>query len=198
MKNTFLKIGLATFVLLVVVQFNSFAKAQDAITTTNPNNTQTQNEEYNVPLNEQQMNNMMNNVHGTYDNNFNQNYLGSENKNMLEHFMGSFAGGFMGLSILALILAIALLAFWLWMLIHAIRHDIDYKPVWILVLWFLTIPGAIIYYFAVKKQCPCCEEWDEEYCDCGQHAKCMCGEDCEAEDPKEEVVIIEEVTEEVK
>ena len=56
-----------------------------------------------------------------------------------------------GAGAIFVIFGLILLAFWIWMLVHAIKHDIDYKPVWILVLWFLNIFGAIIYYFAVKE-----------------------------------------------
>lgn len=78
-----------------------------------------------------------------------------------------------GMGVVFAIFAILLLAFWIWMLIHAIKHDIDYKPVWILVLWFANIVGAIIYYFAVKKCCPCCKNL-EEVCIC-ENGTCVCG-----------------------
>ena len=64
-------------------------------------------------------------------------------------YLGLFAG--FGLAILA---AIAFLfVFWLWMLIDCLKrnfkNDIE-KVVWVLVMIFLHLLGAIIYYFVVK------------------------------------------------
>ncbi len=42
-------------------------------------------------------------------------------------------------------------AFWLWMLIDVIKRDLDGKIWWILLIIFLDIFGAIIYFFAVKR-----------------------------------------------
>lgn len=78
-----------------------------------------------------------------------------------------------GAGAIFVIFGLILLAFWIWMLVHAIKHDIDYKPVWILVLWFLNIFGAIIYYFAVKRNCPCCQTY-EDVCVC-EGGVCSCG-----------------------
>ena len=69
-------------------------------------------------------------------------------------FMGMRGFGlFMGLGVVVLIAAAFLLVFWLWMLIDCLKRDfkrdID-KVVWILVLIFLHILGAIVYYFVVK------------------------------------------------
>ena len=50
---------------------------------------------------------------------------------------------------------IALFIFWLWMLIDCIKRDFtksNDKIVWILVIIFTQIIGAIIYYFVVKKK----------------------------------------------
>lgn len=41
--------------------------------------------------------------------------------------------------------------FWILMLIHAATKDIKDKIVWVLVLVFTHLIGAIIYYFVVKK-----------------------------------------------
>ena len=64
-------------------------------------------------------------------------------------YFGLFAG--FGLIILA---AIAFLfVFWLWMLIDCLKRDFKKdieKIAWMLVLIFLHILGAIIYYFVVK------------------------------------------------
>lgn len=97
---------------------------------------------------------------------------GGENE-MFKHFLPTFAAGLIGVGIVFSIIGILLLAFWIWMLVHAIKHDIDYKPVWILVIWFMSIIGAIIYYFAVKKKkdCYCCME-----CEMCEDGKCKCEE----------------------
>jgi magnesium-transporting ATPase (P-type) len=50
-------------------------------------------------------------------------------------------------------IAIALVfgVFWLWMLIHAATHPIQNRALWIVVIVFFNIVGAIVYYFAVKR-----------------------------------------------
>lgn len=65
------------------------------------------------------------------------------------HGFGLFAG--FGLAVLA---AVAFLfIFWLWMIVDCLKRefkrDID-KVVWVLVLVFLHLLGAVIYYFVVK------------------------------------------------
>jgi len=64
--------------------------------------------------------------------------------------------GVFGLVVLIVIAVvfIFIFIFWLKMLIHAIKHDIDYKPVWILVILLTGVIGAVVYYFAVKKHMP--------------------------------------------
>lgn len=42
--------------------------------------------------------------------------------------------------------------FWLWMLIDCIRRDFGDKTLWIILLVFLNILGAILYYFFVKRK----------------------------------------------
>ena len=65
------------------------------------------------------------------------------------HGFGLFAG--FGLAVLA---AVAFLfVFWLWMLIDCLKRDFRKdveKIVWVLVMIFLHILGAVIYYFVVK------------------------------------------------
>lgn len=65
--------------------------------------------------------------------------------------VGAFVGW--GIGALAIILLIGLVSFifWIMMLIHAISRPIQSKAVWIIVLLFTGILGAIIYYFAVKR-----------------------------------------------
>ena len=59
-----------------------------------------------------------------------------------------------GLLLVFFIFAIffASLIFWILMLIHAISKPIKSKAVWILILLIFGIIGAIIYYFAVKRE----------------------------------------------
>lgn len=69
-------------------------------------------------------------------------------------FMGMHGFGlFMGLGIFAIIVAVLVFVFWLLMLIDCLKRDFKKdveKIAWILVLIFLHILGAIIYYFVVK------------------------------------------------
>ncbi len=90
--------------------------------------------------------------------------------------------------LLAALITIAFFVFWIWMLVHAIKSDIDYKPVWILVLWFLHFFGAIIYYFAVKREYLCYEDL-EDICFC-EDGHCVCGKANKEE--LEEVCICED------
>ena len=163
MKNVLLKISIAVIAAFVFVGGGLFVNAQDV------------SPEQNIPV-EPIM----------YTQGFDEgvNYYGNirdvsrQNENfdqaLMDHVLPGYLAGFAGLGIVVAILGLLLLAFWIWMLVHAIRHDIDYKPVWILVLWFLNIFGAIIYYFAVKRQCPCCQTY-ENVCVCGEDGVCKCG-----------------------
>ena len=69
-------------------------------------------------------------------------------------FMGmSGFGMLMGFGLVAVLLGALLFVFWVWMLIDCLKRDFkkDYeKIVWILVMIFLHILGAIVYYFVVK------------------------------------------------
>lgn len=58
-----------------------------------------------------------------------------------------------GLGFIAILIGIFLFAFWLWMLIDCLKRDFKKdieKIVWVLVMIFLHLLGAIIYYFVVK------------------------------------------------
>ena len=62
-------------------------------------------------------------------------------------------GMFVGFGLVVIAIGILLFLFWLWMLIDCLKRDFkkDYeKIVWILVMIFLHILGAVIYYFVVK------------------------------------------------
>ena len=46
--------------------------------------------------------------------------------------------------------ALILFAFWVWMIIHAIKNEPKDQALWILILMLTNFWGAVIYYFAVK------------------------------------------------
>lgn len=56
------------------------------------------------------------------------------------------------LMLLALGLTIFIIVFWIWMLVDCLqREKFNDKLVWIIVLIFLNIVGAVLYYFIVKQ-----------------------------------------------
>ena len=62
-------------------------------------------------------------------------------------------GMFFGLGLFAVFTGILLFAFWLWMLVDCLKRSFkrDYeKIVWVLVMIFLHLLGAVVYYFIVK------------------------------------------------
>lgn len=62
-------------------------------------------------------------------------------------------GMVMGLGVAAVLIGILLFVFWLWMLVDCLKRDFkgDYdKVVWVLVMIFLHLLGALVYYFVVK------------------------------------------------
>ncbi len=61
-------------------------------------------------------------------------------------------GGAAAMMILFCVLGLAASAFWLWMLVDALVNepDTNQKILWFLVIFFLHVVGAIIY-FAVRK-----------------------------------------------
>ena len=67
--------------------------------------------------------------------------------------LAGFIVGFVFLILLIATLAFLGFAFWIWMIIdcakRSFKKDID-KVVWILVIVFLNVLGAAIYYFVVK------------------------------------------------
>ena len=67
--------------------------------------------------------------------------------------LNTFFGGFIFLIIFAAVLVILISIFWICMLIDCLKRDFKKdieKIAWVLVLIFLHILGAIIYYFVVK------------------------------------------------
>lgn len=64
-------------------------------------------------------------------------------------------GIFAGLGIVVMFALLFLLVFWLWMVVDCLKRDFKKdveKIAWVLVLIFLHILGAMIYYFVVKIQ----------------------------------------------
>jgi len=62
-------------------------------------------------------------------------------------------GMLVGFGIFAILIGIFLFVFWLWMLVDCLKRDFKKdveKIVWILVMIFLHILGAVVYYFVVK------------------------------------------------
>ena len=70
----------------------------------------------------------------------------------MSSMFGSIIGGVFGLLVWLFMaaLSLALFAFWLWMLIHAITNkglrDVE-KIVWVIVIIFLPFLGSLIYFF---------------------------------------------------
>mgnify|MGYP006300296369 CR=1 FL=1 len=42
--------------------------------------------------------------------------------------------------------------FWIMMVVHVIRHNVENKAIWIILMLFTSIVGALIYYFPVKRK----------------------------------------------
>lgn len=67
-------------------------------------------------------------------------------------FGGLMLGTFLLIPILGMILAIAIFVFWVMMLVDAIKHSPEKtKMIWVVVIIFTQIVGALIYYFVEKK-----------------------------------------------
>lgn len=49
------------------------------------------------------------------------------------------------------VFGIAALVFWIMMIVHAMKHDIKDKTMWLILMIFTGIIGALIYYFTVKR-----------------------------------------------
>ena len=65
--------------------------------------------------------------------------------------------GAMCVSLVFLLVGLAVFAFWLWMLIDAIRHapsENNLKLIWILVIILAGIIGALIYFFVQRPKNP--------------------------------------------
>lgn len=68
--------------------------------------------------------------------------------NKVKGFLGWGIGGFL----VIFALGIWATVFWIMMIVHAAKHDVDNKAVWIILMVFTGIVGALIYYFVVKRK----------------------------------------------
>jgi len=66
--------------------------------------------------------------------------------------LGNIIGAGLIFMVVMWVIMLAAGIFWLVMLIHAATKPIDNKAVWILVMVFTNILGAIVYYFVVKRE----------------------------------------------
>ena len=60
-----------------------------------------------------------------------------------------------GFFLLLFIFVSLMLIFWIWMIVDCAKRDFkknDDKVIWILILVFLGVIGAIIYYFIIKRK----------------------------------------------
>jgi uncharacterized membrane protein YphA (DoxX/SURF4 family) len=65
--------------------------------------------------------------------------------------LGMMTGRRLSAGLLGLIIIFIVFVFWLWMLIDLLkRKKFEDKLVWVLVLVFLNLIGAILYYFLAK------------------------------------------------
>ncbi len=82
---------------------------------------------------------------------------GFDGKNIEIHYddargLGGIIAVGLGFIFFILILALASCVFWIVMMVHAISKPIKSKAVWILILLIFGVIGAIVYYFAVKRE----------------------------------------------
>jgi len=68
--------------------------------------------------------------------------------NPIKGFLGWVIGGFL----VILALGIWAAVFWVMMIVHAAKHDVENKAMWIILMVFTGIVGALIYYFVVKRK----------------------------------------------
>lgn len=70
----------------------------------------------------------------------------------LANTVKAFAGFGIAAAIIFLVLGIFATVFWLMMIIHAAKHSIENKALWIVIMAITGIVGALIYYFVVKRK----------------------------------------------
>lgn len=57
-----------------------------------------------------------------------------------------------GFGLLGGVIALALSLFWVWMLIDCLANQSEDKLVWFLVIFFLNLLGAVLYYWLARKK----------------------------------------------
>ena len=57
-----------------------------------------------------------------------------------------------GFGLLGNLIGLALTVFWLWMLVDCLSDQKEDKLVWFLVIFFLNLVGAVLYYFLARKK----------------------------------------------
>ncbi|MFD1121948.1 PLDc N-terminal domain-containing protein [Methylophilus flavus] len=57
-----------------------------------------------------------------------------------------------GFGLLGSLVGLALTVFWLWMLVDCLADQKDDKLVWLLVIFFLNLLGAVLYYFLARRK----------------------------------------------
>ena len=74
---------------------------------------------------------------------------------MIGYFLGMGAAALVLMFVFMIVIPMLLLAFWIWMIIDCatrkFKNDTD-RVVWILVIIFTSVIGALIYYFVVKRK----------------------------------------------
>jgi len=68
--------------------------------------------------------------------------------NKIKGFLGWGIGGFF----VIIVLGIWATVFWIMMIIHVAKHDVENKAMWMILMVFTGIVGALIYYFVVKRK----------------------------------------------
>ncbi|MBI2669814.1 MAG: PLDc N-terminal domain-containing protein [Candidatus Yanofskybacteria bacterium] len=70
--------------------------------------------------------------------------------------LGNKVKGFLGWGIGSFFVIFALgiwaIVFWIMMIVHAAQHDVENKAMWIILMVFTGVIGALIYYFVVKRK----------------------------------------------
>src|SRR3989344_57648 len=63
-----------------------------------------------------------------------------------------FLGWGIGIFLVVAVLGIWATVFWIIMIVHAVQHDVENKAMWIILMVFTGIVGALVYYFVVKRK----------------------------------------------
>jgi len=69
----------------------------------------------------------------------------------LSAHLGNLAWVGVGLAVFILVFGFFAFVFWIAMIVHVVRHDVKDKTMWIVLLVFTGLIGALIYYFVGKR-----------------------------------------------